>query len=130
MAAGDFPFHRHGLNLRSIVARTWGLGLTSEMGLRHAGLSRWRSPADQPCKEDGTGFFPHAAGASADIPLRHRRGVVVAEGIRPLAESMFAGVFLVSAFYEGFSEGPANWQSLWTCAAYMVLAATLWQVRA
>ncbi|SDJ45457.1 glucan 1,3-beta-glucosidase [Bradyrhizobium sp. Rc2d] len=52
------------------------------------------------------------------------------KGIRPMAESLFAGLFFGAAIYTEFNEGPANWQSLWTCAAYMVLAATLWQVRA
>src|SRR4029077_4878938 len=28
------------------------------------------------------------------------------------------------------NEGLANWQSLWTCAAYMLLAVKLWQARA
>ena len=51
-------------------------------------------------------------------------------GIRPMAESLFAGLFFGAAIYIGFNEGPANWQSLWACAAYMVLAAALWQVRA
>jgi glucan 1,3-beta-glucosidase len=50
--------------------------------------------------------------------------------IRPLAESLFAGVFLGAAIYVGINEGPANWQSLWTCAAYLSLAFTLWRVRA
>ena len=50
--------------------------------------------------------------------------------IRPLAESIFAGVFFVAAIYIGFNEGPANWQSLWTCAAYMLLAVTLCRTRA
>jgi len=39
-------------------------------------------------------------------------------------------VFLVAAIYMGFNEGPANWQSLWTCAVYILLAVTLWQARA
>jgi exo-beta-1,3-glucanase (GH17 family) len=51
------------------------------------------------------------------------------QGIRPLAESIFAGLFLVAAIYTGLNEGPDNWQSLWTCAAYVLLAATLWRAR-
>lgn len=49
---------------------------------------------------------------------------------RPMAESIFAGVFIIAAVYIGFNEGPANWQSLWTCAAYLLLAVTLWRARA
>jgi len=52
------------------------------------------------------------------------------EGVRPIAESVFAGVFVVAAIYTGFNEGPDNWQSLWTCAMYLLLALTLWRARA
>jgi exo-beta-1,3-glucanase (GH17 family) len=52
------------------------------------------------------------------------------KGNRPLAESMFAGLFFGAAIYTGFNEGPENWQSLWTCAAFILLAATLWRARA
>jgi hypothetical protein len=52
------------------------------------------------------------------------------KGIRPMAESIFAGVFLMVAIYAGLNEGPDNWQSLWTCAAFMLLAVTLWRARA
>jgi exo-beta-1,3-glucanase (GH17 family) len=75
--------------------------------------------------------FPYAALTMAAVPfaaltLLNRPK----KGIRPMAESLFAGVLLVAAIYTGFNEGPANWQSLWTCAAYMLLAVTLWQARA
>jgi exo-beta-1,3-glucanase (GH17 family) len=48
---------------------------------------------------------------------------------RPLAEAVFAGLFAATAIYIAFNEGPHNWQSLWTSAAYLLLATTLWQVR-
>jgi glucan 1,3-beta-glucosidase len=75
--------------------------------------------------------FPYAALTMAAVPftaltLLNRPK----KGVRPMAESLFAGVLLVAAIYTGFNEGPANWQSLWTCAAYMLLAVTLWQARA
>ena len=41
----------------------------------------------------------------------------------------FAGVLAISAVYTGFNEGSSNWQSLWTCAIYLLLALTLWQAR-
>ena len=75
--------------------------------------------------------FPFAALTMAAVPvaaltlLNHPK-----KGVRPMAESLFAGVFLVAAIYMGFNEGPANWQSLWTCAAYILLAVTLWRARA
>jgi hypothetical protein len=75
--------------------------------------------------------FPFAALTMAVVPfvamsLLNRRK----KGNRPMAESIFAGVFLVAAIYTGFSEGPDNWQSLWTCAAYLLFAGTLWRARA
>jgi glucan 1,3-beta-glucosidase len=51
-------------------------------------------------------------------------------GVRPIAEAVFAGVLALSALYVVFNEGSDNWQSLWTCAVYLLLAITLWQARA
>ena len=50
-------------------------------------------------------------------------------GTRPLAEAVFAGLFAAASVYIVFNEGPHNWQSLWTCAAYLVLGMTLWRPR-
>ena len=50
-------------------------------------------------------------------------------GTRPLAETVFAGLFAVTVPYIAFNEGPQNWQSLWTCAAYIVLGVTLLRPR-
>jgi exo-beta-1,3-glucanase (GH17 family) len=52
------------------------------------------------------------------------------DGVRPIAESVFAVLFVVAGLYTGFNEGPENWQSLWTCAMYFLLALTLWRARA
>ena len=52
-----------------------------------------------------------------------------AAGKRPIAESIFAGALALSAVYIGFNEGPANWQSLWTCGLYLLLALTLSRAR-
>jgi glucan 1,3-beta-glucosidase len=51
------------------------------------------------------------------------------QGARPIAEAVFAVLFALAALYTIFNEGPENWQSLWTCAAYLVLGFTLWQAR-
>ncbi|MFL9502783.1 beta-(1-6) glucans synthase, partial [Rhodopseudomonas palustris] len=51
------------------------------------------------------------------------------QGLRPIAEASFAGLFAVCALYTVFNEGPKNWQSLWTCAVYAMLALTLWRAR-
>jgi glucan 1,3-beta-glucosidase len=75
--------------------------------------------------------FPFAALTMAAVPfsiltLLNRPK----DGVRPLAEAVFAGVLAGSALYTLFNEGKDNWQSLWTCAIYLLLAFTLWQARA
>src|SRR5882757_996726 len=52
------------------------------------------------------------------------------EGVRPIAESVFAGLLLAASVYVGFNEGGDNWQSLWSCAIFLLLALTLWRARA
>ncbi|WP_245473543.1 glycosyl hydrolase family 17 protein [Bradyrhizobium zhanjiangense] len=75
--------------------------------------------------------FPFAALTMAAVPFATMTQLNrLKKGIRPMAESIFAGVFLVAAIYTALSEGPDNWQSLWTCAAYILLAVTLWRARA
>ncbi|SDS19218.1 beta-(1-6) glucans synthase [Bradyrhizobium canariense] len=75
--------------------------------------------------------FPFAALTMAVVPfltltLLNRPQ----QGVRPIAEAVFAGLLAVSVLYTAFNEGPDNWQSLWTCAVYFLLALTLWQARA
>ena len=75
--------------------------------------------------------FPFAALTMAAVPfaavsLLNRPK----QGVRPVAEAVFAALFAAAALYTGFNEGADNWQSLWTCAAYVLLAVTLWQARA
>ena len=75
--------------------------------------------------------FPFAALTMAVVPfsmlsLLNRPN----EGARPIAEATFAGLLVVTAIYVGFNEGPDNWQSLWSCAIYVLFAATLWRARA
>ena len=74
--------------------------------------------------------FPFAALTMAVVPfaalmLLNRPQ----EGVRPIAESAFAGLLAAAALYIGFNEGAQNWQSLWTCAIYLLLALTLWRAR-
>jgi hypothetical protein len=52
------------------------------------------------------------------------------EGVRPIAESAFAGLLLFTALFTGVNEGGQNWQAMWTCAVYLLLAVTLWRARA
>ena len=75
--------------------------------------------------------FPFAALTMAVVPfwtlmLLNRPQ----QGVRPIAEAVFAGLLAVSALYTVFNEGRDNWQSLWTCAVYFLLAVTLWRARA
>jgi exo-beta-1,3-glucanase (GH17 family) len=75
--------------------------------------------------------FPFAALTMAVVPfsiltLLNRPK----DGVRPLAEAVFAGLLAGAAFYTLFNEGKDNWQSLWSCAVYLLLAFTLWQARA
>src|SRR6202035_5567315 len=44
------------------------------------------------------------------------------EGVRPMAEAVFAGLLAAAVPYMAFNEGTDNWQSLWTCAVYFLLA--------
>jgi glucan 1,3-beta-glucosidase len=74
--------------------------------------------------------FPFAALTMAVVPffalmLLNRPQV----GPRPLTETVFAALLAGAAFYTLFNEGADNWQSLWTCAVYLLFAVTLWQAR-
>ncbi|CAN5525528.1 beta-1,6-glucan synthase [soil metagenome] len=75
--------------------------------------------------------FPFAALTMAVVPFV---GLMVVnrpqQGVRPIAEGVFAGIFALSVLYVGFNEGPDNWQSLWTCAVYLLFGITLWRARA
>ena len=50
-------------------------------------------------------------------------------GTRPIAETTFAALFAAAALFAMFNEGFDNWQSLWTCAAYLVLGMTFYRAR-
>jgi glucan 1,3-beta-glucosidase len=74
--------------------------------------------------------FPFAALTMAVVPfstlmLLNRRQ----EGVRPIAEAVFSGLLAGAVLYTVFNEGADNWQSLWTCAVYFLLAVTLWRAR-
>ena len=74
--------------------------------------------------------FPYAALTMAVVPFATLVLNRPQEGNRPLAEATFAGVLALSAIFTGLNEGRDNWQSLWTCAIYLLFAVTLWQARA
>jgi exo-beta-1,3-glucanase (GH17 family) len=75
--------------------------------------------------------FPFASLTMAVVPFA---GLMLVnrpqDGVRPIAESVFAAVMVLSVVYIGFNEGPDNWQSLWSCAIYLLFGITLWRARA
>jgi exo-beta-1,3-glucanase (GH17 family) len=73
--------------------------------------------------------FPFAALTMAVLPFATLVLNRPQQGVRPIAEAVFAGLFALAALYTGFNEGADNWQSLWTCAAYFLFALTLWRAR-
>jgi len=73
--------------------------------------------------------FPYASLTMAVVPFAGLLLNRPQAGRRPIAEAVFAGLLAISAAYVGYSEGRDNWQSMWTCAVYFLLAITLWQAR-
>jgi exo-beta-1,3-glucanase (GH17 family) len=74
--------------------------------------------------------FPFAALTMAVVPFTTLSLLgQPRSGARPVAEVVFAGLLALAAVYIVFNEGFANWQSLWTCAIYLLLGFTLLQVR-
>ena len=47
-----------------------------------------------------------------------------------LAMGVVLSTMATDAAYVLFNEGRDNWQSLWTCAIYLLFALTLWRARA
>src|SRR5271169_3533934 len=71
--------------------------------------------------------FPFAALTMAAVPccilmLLNRP----LSGSRPIAESVFAGLFAAASLDVSFHEGLDNRQALWTSSIYGVLGMTLW----
>jgi glucan 1,3-beta-glucosidase len=73
--------------------------------------------------------FPFASLTMAVVPFACLMQNRPQSGVRPIAESVFAGLLAMSAVYIAVSEGKENWQSMWTCLVYFVLAITLWRAR-
>jgi exo-beta-1,3-glucanase (GH17 family) len=74
--------------------------------------------------------FPYASLTMAVVPFLSLMVLNRPQtGVRPIAESVFAGLLALAAVHVGINEGRDNWQSLWTCAMYLLLALTLWRAR-
>jgi exo-beta-1,3-glucanase (GH17 family) len=75
--------------------------------------------------------FPYASLTMAVVPFLSLMVLNRPQtGTRPIAESVFAGLLAAAAIFVMINEGRDNWQSLWTCAMYLLLALTLWRARA
>ena len=74
--------------------------------------------------------FPYASLTMAVVPFALLTLNRPQTGVRPIAEAVFAGLLAISAAYTLINEGRDNWQSLWTCAIYLLFALTLWRARA
>jgi glucan 1,3-beta-glucosidase len=74
--------------------------------------------------------FPFASLTMAVVPFAGLLLNRPQAGGRPIAEAVFAGLLAIAAVYIGYNEGNENWQAMWTCAAYVAFAITLWQARA
>ena len=74
-------------------------------------------------------FSPLALACDAGLPTMLCKSRAVATAL--FKNSVFGIVALVIASaYIAVNEGSDNWQSLWTCAIYVLFAVTLWQARA
>jgi glucan 1,3-beta-glucosidase len=74
--------------------------------------------------------FPFAPLTAAIVPLlAHSLVVPRPQGQRGMAETVAAGLLVLSVIYIVPNEGLANWQSLWLCAAFVAFAFTLWRAR-
>ncbi len=97
------------LVVTTLIAAQTALGLVFD--------ARWRD-------------FPFAALTMAVVPFCTVAFLNPSKSAaRPLAEAVFAGLFAAAALYIVLNEGPQNWQSLWTCAAFLALGITLWRPR-
>jgi hypothetical protein len=73
--------------------------------------------------------FPFASLTMAVVPFAMLALNRPETGVRPIAEAVFSGVLVLSAVYTLFNEGGDNWQAVWTCVMYLLLALTLWRAR-
>lgn len=74
--------------------------------------------------------LPFAALTMAAVPIATLAWINrPREGARPIAETMFACIFLGSALYIVFIEGTRNWQAVWTSGAFILLGLSMYGIR-
>jgi glucan 1,3-beta-glucosidase len=107
----SFPTFALGLVLIGIVVIATGAALGSVFD------PRWQD-------------LPYAALTMAAVPLVSLSWLNRPKaGARPIAEMVFAAIFIFSALYIVFIEGTQNWQAVWTSGAYIALGLALVGVR-
>src|SRR5262249_43502410 len=80
--------------------------------------------------------FPFAPLTAAVLPYvllsltrTYRAALARQAGLRPVAETLFAGLLAGSAVYIALNETFANWQAVWLAAVFAAMAITLLRVR-
>jgi exo-beta-1,3-glucanase (GH17 family) len=74
--------------------------------------------------------FPFAALTMAALPVAFLTLLNrPQQGVRPISEAVFAGLFVAAALFTAVNEGSSNWQAMWTSSVYFLLGVTLWQAR-
>ena len=107
----SFPTFALGIVLAAIVVIATGAALDSVFD------PRWQD-------------LPFAALTMAGVPLAALSWLNRPKaGSRPIAETVFAGVFFFSALYIVLIEGTQNWQAVWTSGAYVLLGLSMYGVR-
>ena len=107
----SFPTFALGIVLAAIVVIATGAALDSVFD------PRWQD-------------LPFAALTMAGVPLAALSWLNRPKaGSRPIAETVFAGIFFFSALYIVFIEGTQNWQAVWTSGAYILLGLSMYGVR-
>jgi len=102
----------------------WCLGASLVVTVLIAGETALGFAFDPRCRD-----FPYASLTMAVVPFACLMLNRPQSGPRPIAEAGFAGLLAIAAIYVGVNEGRDNWQSMWTCAGYLLLAFTLWRAR-
>jgi exo-beta-1,3-glucanase (GH17 family) len=111
LGSADYgPLSRLSVALGGVLALTAVMACITALGLVF----------DPRCRD-----FPFAPMTMAAISFFALRTSRTSHDALPMSEMLFAALLGSSAIYIVFNEGFGNWQSLWTCAAYALLGATL-----
>jgi glucan 1,3-beta-glucosidase len=73
--------------------------------------------------------LPFAPLTAATVPFLLIGMRSAAAGRRPAAETLTAAMLVLATVYIVFNETIANWQAMWTCGTFAVLALILFRMR-